>query len=235
MAYQPPALEYTFEDWATEQLKYESLPVYPDGVLSLATVYAGEGSQAQWNPGDTILYLPGATAFNSFGPGGRYHVWNYPTPEIGFEAYGETLAGWPVVMEALRARSSAELVCRALDESDGVGGAYYQSVLPYVRANWATESQRLVAGSGSTPPPPPPPPQPIGTEEDMITLLEVKDAPLGPNGWWTLSGGVAVHVPDPATLAVLQAGARSGTVAQLAGQVSSAWLIKYVPALTTSG
>ena len=69
----------------------------------------------------------------------------------------------------------------------------------------------------------------------MITLLEVEDAPLGPNGWWTLSGGVAVHVPDPATLAVLQAGARSGTVAQLAGQVSSAWLIKYVPALTTSG
>ena len=94
---------------------------------------------------------------------------------------------------------------------------------------WGATDPAMLA-SGSTPVPPG-----IEIGDEMITLLEVKDAPLGPNGWWTLSGGVAVHVPDPATLAVLQAGASSGTVAQLAGQVSSAWLSQYVPVKATSG
>lgn len=92
----------------------------------------------------------------------------------------------------------------------------------------ATDPAMLASGPAPVPPG-------IEIGDDMITLLEVKDAPLGPNGWWTLSGGVAVHVPDPATLAVLQAGAKAGTVAQLAGQVSSAWLSQYVPAKPAGG
>lgn len=57
----------------------------------LVAVMAGEGSAAHWNPLDTTLFLPGASAYNSFGAGGKEHVWNYLNAEQGIAATALTL------------------------------------------------------------------------------------------------------------------------------------------------
>ena len=49
----------------------------------LVAIMEGEGSLAHWNPLDTTLYSPGASEYNSFGPGGTEHVWNYARAQDG--------------------------------------------------------------------------------------------------------------------------------------------------------
>jgi hypothetical protein len=67
------------------------------------------------------------------------------------------------------------------------------------------------------------------TETDVITLLECNDSPYGEKSWFTLAGGVAVHIPDPPTLNVLNAAAGTDAVSHVPGVVSWAWLGQYVP------
>jgi hypothetical protein len=68
-------------------------------------------------------------------------------------------------------------------------------------------------------------------ETDVMYLLECNDSPYGQKSWFTLSGGVAVHIPDPPTLNVLNAAAGAGAVLKVPGLVSWAWLSQYVPSV----
>lgn len=52
---------------------------------ALVAIMADENSRALWNPLDTTRFSPGATPYNSFGPGGSYHVWNYARAVDGVE------------------------------------------------------------------------------------------------------------------------------------------------------
>ena len=72
------------------------------------------------------------------------------------------------------------------------------------------------------------------SETDVITLLECNDSPYGAKSWFTLAGGMAVHIPDPATLNVLNAAAGTDAVSHVPGVVSWAWLGQYVPGKDTT-
>ena len=168
-------------------------PATPASLQALVAVAVGEGSAARWNPIDTILPMPGATPFNTFGPNGRYHVWDYPDAPTGILATARTITAWPVVLAALRDASSAALIIRAYDESDGVGGPLYDEVLPYVVGTWPRYGDVLVAGSVG-----PAPPATIG-EPEMI-LFEY------PAGTYYTTGGVgAKHVATPGDLVAYKA------------------------------
>ena len=66
-----------------------------------------------------------------------------------------------------------------------------------------------------------------------MLLVECNDSPYGPKSWYTIEGGLAVHVPDPATLNVLVAAGDDAIVDKVAGVVSWAWLRQYVPKVST--
>ena len=63
----------------------------PQYEQALVAVMTGEDSTAWWNPMDTTLGTDGATPYNSFGPGDNWHVWNYPSAEVGIKATIDTL------------------------------------------------------------------------------------------------------------------------------------------------
>jgi hypothetical protein len=87
--------------------------------MALVAVMVSEGSRAAWNPLDTTLEVPGATAYNSFGPHGEYHVWNYPDSRAGVEATLATMRQAnmsPWVTAIRRGTLSAEDICRAYAE-----------------------------------------------------------------------------------------------------------------------
>jgi len=82
-----------------------------------------EGSEAEWNPFDTTWsHEQGATAYNSFGPGGSLHVENYPTRAEGVHATAQTLLngaaqyGYAAIVHALR-DGDAEAAAKAIDAS----------------------------------------------------------------------------------------------------------------------
>lgn len=82
-----------------------------------------EGSKADWNPFDTTWsHEQGATAYNSFGPGGASHVMNYPTRAEGVQATAQTLLhgaaqyGYAEIVHALR-DGDAERAAQAIDSS----------------------------------------------------------------------------------------------------------------------
>ena len=58
----------------------------PEYEKCLVAIMAAEGSLAWWNPLDTTLRRGGAEPYNSFGPGGSEHVWNYANAASGVEA-----------------------------------------------------------------------------------------------------------------------------------------------------
>ncbi len=72
------------------------------------------------------------------------------------------------------------------------------------------------------------------SEIDVMYLLECNDSPYGEKSWFTLAGGVAVHIPDPPTLNVLNAAAGTDAVSHVPGAVSWAWLSQYVPGKDTT-
>jgi hypothetical protein len=154
-------VDVTRIDFFTRVLQRNGWPVADQSLLALTTVAVAEGAHATWNPTDTILWEPGATPYNSFGPGNRYHVWNFPDLETGVTATARTIGAWPVVAAAFREASSARVILAAYDESDGVGGNYYTDALPYVAAKWPAIGLELVAGSDGHP-------QPIGEDVDVI-------------------------------------------------------------------
>lgn len=86
---------------------------------ALVAIMADEGSTAAWNPLDTTLDQPDATPYNSFGPNGELHVWNYPTAEEGVKATLATLAqpNMGLFADALRRQQADAIeVCRAYAE-----------------------------------------------------------------------------------------------------------------------
>jgi hypothetical protein len=72
------------------------------------------------------------------------------------------------------------------------------------------------------------------TETDVMYLIECNDSPYGEKSWFTLAGGVAVHIPDPPTLNVLNAATENGDIVKVPGVVSWAWLSQYVPGKDTT-
>ncbi len=72
------------------------------------------------------------------------------------------------------------------------------------------------------------------SETDVMYLLECNDSPYGEKSWFTLAGGVAVHIPDPPTLNVLNAASENGDIVKVPGAVSWAWLSQYVPGKDTT-
>lgn len=92
--------------------------------MSLVAVMTGENSRAAWNPMDTTWEAPGVTPYNSFGPNGEYHVWNYPNAIEGIEATIATMrqrnmAPWLDVL--LEPRVPAIEICRAFGEVPWAG------------------------------------------------------------------------------------------------------------------
>ena len=118
---------------------------------AITVMQVGEGSQARFNPIDTIYPMPGAVPFNSFGPGRQYHVWSYPDLTSGVTATARTFEGWPVVIAALRNGSSLSVVIAAVNESDGDQSGYYSQFIEPVVSTWPAAGHRLVVGT--LPPP----------------------------------------------------------------------------------
>lgn len=124
--------------YARAVLKHAGLPVRNPQVRCLVAVMTGEGSTAHWNPMDTTLHQPGAVAYNSFGPDGEYHVWDYPSAQAGITATvatlkGADMAGW---YRALQDRHlDATQLCQAFAETPW---AYRGDRLPAeITAAWA--------------------------------------------------------------------------------------------------
>ena len=68
--------------------KMERGPQYEQVLVAVMT---GEDSTAWWNPMDTTLAIGDHTPYNSFGPGGEWHVWNYADASLGVYATVATL------------------------------------------------------------------------------------------------------------------------------------------------
>jgi hypothetical protein len=94
-----------------------------------------EGGSARFNPFNTTLHEPGATAYNTFGDHGQYHVWNYPNEMTGINATAATLkqSNFEHILQEFRNGTSGLAICEAVDHSAwGTHGAakLYQEVYP---------------------------------------------------------------------------------------------------------
>jgi hypothetical protein len=192
----------TREQFFTEVLKAGGYPVTQGSLLALVTVAYGEtgGSQgaalgAKNNPIDTILFMAGATAYNSFGPNGRYHVWNYPNEITGINATLSTFRGWPAVVSALSNSAPAANILAAYDLADGVGGSYYSRLLPQVEASYATLAAIQVAGTLPSPA--------AQKETDLYIILD----PVDKTTQWLYGGTPGpIHLDGPSSQAWQAAG-----------------------------
>ena len=63
-------------------------------VQAWVTMATLENNHAAWNPSSMTQPESGAEAYNSFGPGGNTHVWNYASAEQALSAFLKTL-GYP--------------------------------------------------------------------------------------------------------------------------------------------
>ena len=114
--------------------------------MVLVAVMTGENSRAHWNPMDTTMPSNGATPYNSFGPHGEYHVWNYASDRAGVEATVATLrqsnmAAWVDVLE--RPRQSALVMARAFSEVPWAGVG---DLVPYrIIEAWETKQRRYAS------------------------------------------------------------------------------------------
>lgn len=86
-----PPFRVTRRLFAWAVLHEAGLPRNPAQMRCLVAVMVGENSQAHWNPMDTTRNEAGVTPYNSFGPGGSLHVWDYPTAEAGVAATAATM------------------------------------------------------------------------------------------------------------------------------------------------
>jgi len=193
----------------TMLLESKKWPVTLNGLQALVAVSTGEGDVCgAYNPINTILYKPGATAFNTFGPNGEYHVWNYPDLATGLEAVGQTIGAWPSVADAFSSGASALYILECYQASDGVGGNLYVDCLPEVQATWPAYGNVIVSGSGNDPNPPPPPP-PQGTDMKLVFAKGGAIGKLGANSWWLVgvdeSGPFAWHIKTEAEVKIWEA------------------------------
>ena len=110
-----------------------------------------QGNGAHWNPWDSTLYVPGAWPFNSFGPGGTEHVFNYPDEMKGIFAFLATLhQGWVPSYAPIRAALAAGHAPWAVERAVGAsvwGTGHFASVLAEVLANPGPYMGRMVGGS----------------------------------------------------------------------------------------
>lgn len=128
-----------------------------------------EDSTADWNPSDTTEPEDGATAFNSFGPGGRYHVWNYVSAEQGISAWLKTI-GLPEYAPLRRVMhdptSTLKTILAAIATSPWTGlssdPTLYDGVTP--------EGSVIVPGAGGWPFAPKPEPAPVS----VVTAAETE-------------------------------------------------------------
>jgi hypothetical protein len=158
---------------------------YSEGSLALVNLFVAEGSKAQNNPDDTIQPEPGATPFNTFD--NSLHVWNYPSFQEGLDAVVATL-NQPLnskVVEALRAKSDAEIITAAVATGsswDGAGSLYLRT-LPEVRAAFAADAGVEVPGGNPATPPvtaptsaPAPVPEVVQVENAVTAQAKQVDA-----------------------------------------------------------
>lgn len=119
----------------------------------------GEDSAAWWNPMDTTLKVGGATPYNSFGPDGAYHVWNYDSAVSGIDATVATLkqSNMAAFSDAMKqAHSTALSLARAFAHTPWGGIGDY---LPLeIVQNWENgtrnhviDRQQIVHGEGPWP------------------------------------------------------------------------------------
>lgn len=135
---------------------FQRSPAYE---MALVAVMTAEDSLAGWNPLDTTLERPGATPYNSFGPGGTEHVWNYPDAVVGVQATLETMAQpnmdpWTTALRT-RGHSAVEL-CHAfsLTPWGGVGDVLpIEIVRDWQRRlrSYVADRRALVEGAGPWP------------------------------------------------------------------------------------
>jgi hypothetical protein len=92
-------------------------PVSVQNLQACDAWQTAEGGTALFNPWDTTLWMPGATAYNTFGT--DEHVWNYPSANVGIQATVATLTNglYPVIIATLKAGNDGLTVCHAIDTS----------------------------------------------------------------------------------------------------------------------
>ena len=140
-------------------LAHPSFVATPEHEKALVAVMASEGSAAHWNPLDTTLDMPGATPYNSFGPNGSEHVWNYPDARSGIMATVRTLLqpNMAPFTDTLRvAGTSALEVCRAYAKVpwSGVGNVVPFQLVTQWSIHWLewVEARRIIVpGPGPWP------------------------------------------------------------------------------------
>ena len=102
----------------------EHEPVRPELIEAWVIQATFEDSKADWNPTDTTQPVDGATPYNSFGPGGRYHVWNYASAEQGVSAFLSTMGGpeySPLRRVMLDPTTTTEVILAAIATSPYTG------------------------------------------------------------------------------------------------------------------
>lgn len=145
--------------YARALLKAGGMQTGPEYEFALISVMTGEDSTAGWNPMDTTLPRPDAKPYNTFGPGGAYHVWDYPTAEEGVGATISTLRQAnmaPFYDLMCRASQTAEQLTRAFAKTPwgGLGDVLPLEIVQAWRSGMrdhVTDRQQLVHGSGPWP------------------------------------------------------------------------------------
>lgn len=136
-----------------QEMKWDRTPARE---MVLVAVMTAEDSRALWNPMDTTMPAVGATPYNSFGPNGEYHVWNYATAMSGVEATCATLrqsnmAPWVDVIA--EARQSAETMALAFERCPwgGIGDSLPLRIVQEWTSksrSYVNDARYAVAGNG---------------------------------------------------------------------------------------
>ena len=178
-------------DFANECAALAPWPATASWQQALATVKLVEGSSAHFNPLDSILYEPGASWYNSFGPRGQWHVMNYPDLSTGVRASVGTLHGWPNVVAVLEETGSAEQILNAIDQvAEGHPANVYAPALPQVLSSWPIYGLVLIPGSS---------PDPLPKASKGMTYVTATDHPADqPEAWIVTDDGRRIPVRTPA-------------------------------------
>lgn len=119
---------------------------------------AGEASTARWNPWNTTRDsgAPGQTDYNAFGTGGRYHVRNYPTADVGLSATVATLQAqaYTGIVDGLRAADPARAINGIVNSpwDGGYGAKGKRGARDYRQSNIWANFQKFAQTSGSVVP-----------------------------------------------------------------------------------
>jgi len=94
-------------------------PITMENLRACHAWQRAEGGRAQWNPFNTTQDEPGASPYNSFGPGGKYHVMNYRSELDGIRATVTTMKNghYARILDAFKRGSDGHAVCTAVDAS----------------------------------------------------------------------------------------------------------------------